>query len=110
MTAVMAVNAGFLFTLTLHIQGGLGCSPILTRALTTVRPEGAVDASGLLAAVTQLGRLIGVVAFGTLFLNRLESLGFPGAYTSADALLACMCALAGTAFLGAVSGLVRRRR
>nr|WP_234376858.1 MFS transporter [Streptomyces sp. TP-A0356] len=186
--AVMAVNAGFLFSLTLHIQGGLGdsalragltfaptavvfglvgltwrawpaswqpvlvpggfalaalsvagvgwtlhggghggpwlygaltgvgvglalgFSPTLTGALATVRPEDAADASGLLATVTQLGQLIGVAVFGTLFLNRLESLGAPGAYTSSDALLVCMYALAATATLGAVSGLVRRRR
>ncbi|MFJ5773325.1 MFS transporter [Streptomyces sp. NPDC093094] len=186
--AVMAVNAGFLFTLTLHLQGGLGqgalragltfaptavvfgavgltwsrwpaslrralvpagfvlttaalagagwalkgggdggavvfvayaavgvglalaYSPTLTRALSTVRPEDAADASGLLATVTQLGQLVGVAAFGTLFLNRLESLGAPGAYTSAEALWVCMCALAGTAFMGAVAGLVPRRR
>ncbi|MFC3578080.1 MFS transporter [Streptomyces yaanensis] len=186
--AVMSVNAGFLFLLTLHVQGGLGYtalragltfaptavvfglvgltwrtwpaawqpalipggfllaalsvagvglalhgggdggpwlyaafagvgaglalsfSPTLTRALATVRPEDAADASGLLATVTQLGQLIGVAVFGTLFLNRLESLGAPGAYTSSDALLACMYALAATATLGAVSGLVRRRR
>ncbi|TPQ20131.1 MFS transporter [Streptomyces sporangiiformans] len=187
-TAVMAVNGGFLFTLTLHVQGGLdysalragltfaptavvfglvgltwrrwpaswqraliplgfalsalsmcgvglalrdgreaglwlyaafagvgvglalGFSPTLTRALATVRPEDAADAGGLLATVTQLGQLIGVAAFGTLFLNRLESLGAPGAYTSSDALLVCMFALAATAATGAVSGLVRRRR
>ncbi|QUW82052.1 MFS transporter [Streptomyces mirabilis] len=186
--AVMAVNAGFLFALTLHVQGGLGYSalragltfaptavvfglvgltwrnwptalqrvliptgfviaavsvagvgtvlkgggdggpwlyvafagvgtglalgfsPTLTRALATVRPEDAADASGLLATVAQLGQLIGVAAFGTLFLNRLESLGAPGAYTSADALLMCTYALAATATSGAVSGLVRRRR
>ncbi|MGW3492288.1 MFS transporter [Streptomyces sp. NPDC001020] len=186
--AVMAVNAGFLFSLTLHVQGGLGYSalragltfaptavvfgligltwrmwpatwqralipvgfalaalsvagvgralhgggdggpwlyvaftgvgaglalgfgPTLTRALATVRPEDAADASGLLATVTQLGQLLGVAAFGALFLNRLESLGELGAYTSSDALLACMYALAATAVLGAVSGLVRRRR
>ncbi|MGX1913896.1 MFS transporter [Streptomyces phaeochromogenes] len=187
-TAVMAVNGGFLFALTLHVQGGLGFSalragltfaptavvfglvgltwrgwpaswqralipagfalaavsvagvglalrdghgagfwlyvafagvgaglalgfsPTLTRALATVRPEDAADASGLLATVTQLGQLIGVAMFGTLFLNRLESLGAPGAYTSSDALLVCMFALAATAATGAVSGLVRRRR
>lgn len=186
--AVMAVNAGFLFSLTLHIQGGLGYSalragltfaptavvfglagltwrkwpaswqrhlipggfvltglsvtgvglalhggshggaglyaafagvgvglalafnPTLTGALATVRPEDAADASGLLATVTQLGQLLGVAAFGALFLNRLESLGALGAYTSSDALLVCMYALAATATLGAVSGLVRRRR
>lgn len=186
--AVMAVNAGFLFTLTLHVQDGLGYSalragltfaptavvfgavaltwrrwpaswqraltpagfaltalgtagvgmafhgggdggvwiflayagvgvglalafsPTLTGALATVRPEDAADASGLLATVTQLGQLTGVAAFGTLFLNRLESLGAPGAYTSAEALSACAWTLAATAAAGAVSGLVLRRR
>ncbi|MGW2635526.1 MFS transporter [Streptomyces sp. NPDC001348] len=186
--AVMAVNAGFMFTLTLHVQGGLGYSalragltfvptavafgaigltwrswpaswqrwltpagfalaapavagvglvlkdgggggawlylaftgvgagiglafsPTLTGALATVRPEDAADASGLLATVAQLGQLIGVAAFGTLFLNRLESLGAPEAYTSAKALSVCAWALAGTAAVGAVSGLVLRRR
>ncbi|MFJ3302273.1 MFS transporter [Streptomyces sp. NPDC086549] len=186
--AVMAVNAGFLFALTLHVQGGLGYSalraglsfaptavvfgvvgltwrnwpaswrraltpggfaltavsvagvglafrgggdggaglfvafagvgvglalafsPTLTGALATVRPQDAADAGGLLATVTQLGQLIGVAAFGTLFLNRLESVGAPAAYTSAEALSACMWALAGTAAVGAVSGLVLRRR
>jgi hypothetical protein len=88
----------------------LGFSPTLTRALSTVRPEDAADAGGLLATVTQLGQLIGVAAFGTVFLNRLESLGAPGAYTSSDALVVCMFALAATAATGAVSGLVRRRR
>ncbi|WP_010355365.1 MFS transporter [Streptomyces acidiscabies] len=186
--AVMAVNGGFLFVLTLHLQAGLGYSalragltfgptavvfgvvgltwrrwpaglqralvpggfalvaaavagvglalrdgshggaavyvayaglgaglamafsPALTRALAAVRPEDAADASGLLATVTQLGQLVGVSAFGTLFLNRLESHGGPRAYTSSEALLVCMYALAATAVAGAVSGLVLRRR
>ncbi|NEB73795.1 MFS transporter, partial [Streptomyces sp. SID14478] len=88
----------------------LGFGPTLTRALATVRPQEAADASGLLATVTQLGQLIGVAAFGTLFLNRIEASVAPGAYVSADALLVCAYALAGAAALGAVSGLVRRRR
>lgn len=88
----------------------LAFSPTFTGALATVRPEEAADASGLLATVTQLGQLIGVAAFGTLFLNRLESLGGPRAYTSAEALSACAWALAATAAAGAVSGLVLRRR
>ncbi|MFE6164960.1 MFS transporter [Streptomyces sp. NPDC056486] len=88
----------------------LGFSPTLTRALSTVRPEDAADASGLLATVTQIGQLIGVAGFGALFLNRLESQGAPGAYSSADALQVCAYALAGAAALGAVSGLVRLRR
>ncbi|MDG4858409.1 MFS transporter [Streptomyces sp. T-3] len=186
---VMAVNAGFLFTLTLHFQGGLGhsalragltfaptavvfgaigltwrrwpqrvqgalipagfalaavsavamglvlrdggdggfwlyvafagvgaglalgFSPTLTGALASVRQEDAADASGLLATVTQLGQLIGVATFGTLFLNRLEDEGaLAGAQGSADALLVCACALAAAAAVGAVSGLVRARR
>lgn len=88
----------------------LGFSPTLTRALSTVRPEDAADASGLLSTVTQLGQLIGVAGYGALFLNRLESQGAPGAYSSGDALLVCAYALAGAAALGAVSGLVRLRR
>ncbi|MFJ6566188.1 MFS transporter [Streptomyces sp. NPDC091292] len=88
----------------------LGFSPTLTRALATVRPEDAADAGGLLTTVTQLGQVSGVAVFGTLFLNRLEEVGAPGAYTSGDALLVCACALAAAGVLGAVSGLVRMRR
>lgn len=88
----------------------LAFSPTLTRALATVPPENAADAGGLLATVTQLGQLIGVAVFGTLFLNRLESLEGFGAYTSAEAHSVCVFALAGTAAVGAVSGLVLRRR
>ncbi|MEV2249612.1 MFS transporter [Streptomyces sp. NPDC050147] len=88
----------------------LGFSPTLTRALSTVRPEEAADASGLLSTVAQLGQLIGVACYGALFLNRLESQGAPGAYSSADALMVSAYALAGAAALGAVSGLVRPRR
>ncbi len=187
-TAVMAANAGFLFVLTLHVQGGLGHSalragltfaptaavfglvgltwrrwpqavqrplipggfaltavstaavglllrdggdgglwlyvafvgvgaglslgfgPTLTRALATVRAEDAADASGLLATVTQLGQLTGVACFGALFLNRIESQGGAGAYSSGSALLVCCYALSAVAVLGAVSGLVRMPR
>ncbi|MFI8516978.1 MFS transporter [Streptomyces sp. NPDC085481] len=182
---VMAVNAGFLFTLTLHFQGGLGhsalragltfapCaavfgavgltwrrwparwqpflvpagflltaaaslavggvlkggsaggwalhpalfamgaglalafSPALTGALATVRPEDAADASGLLATVTQLGQLIGVATFGSLFLSGVTG---PGAHTSANALWVCALALAAAAIFGASTSLVGRRR
>lgn len=181
----MAINAGFLFTLTLHLQGGLGhsalragltfapaaaifgvigltwrrwpargqrmlipggfllasvasvamgallrggdaggwglypalaamgaglalaFSPALTGALARVRPEDAADASGLLATVTQLGQLIGVASFGTLFLGRLHT---PGAHDSANALWACALALAAASILGASAALVRRAR
>ena len=84
--------------------------PLDTVAVDRHRPEDAADAGGLLVTVTQLGRLIGFAAFGTLFLNRLESCGAPGAYTSSDALLVCVLVLATTAATGTVSGPVRRRR
>ncbi|WP_405853566.1 MFS transporter [Streptomyces sp. NBC_00090] len=184
-TVAMGVNAGFLFTLTLHLQGGLGqsalragltfgpaavvfgvvgltwrrwparlqralipggflltaaaavalglslgdggaggwalypalCgmgagislafSPALTGALATVRPEDAADASGLLSTVTQLGQLVGVATFGTLFLGRLAG---QGARASADALWATMIALAAAAVVGALAGPARRAR
>lgn len=102
--ALYAVYAG------MGVGLALAFSPTLTGALATVEPRHAADASGLLATVTQLGQLIGVAGFGTLFLNRLESLGPSAAYTSAEALWACTFALAGTAAVGAVSGLVLRRR
>ncbi|MER5964018.1 MFS transporter [Streptomyces sp. NPDC002057] len=184
-TLAMGVNAGFLFTLTLHLQGGLGqsalragltfgpaavvfgtvgltwrrwpaglrrmlipggfllaaagalsvgglladggtggwglfpalgalgagislaFSPALTGALASVRPEDAADASGLLATVTQLGQLIGVAAFGTVFLGAAAG---PGARDSADALWATTLALAVTAVVGAAVGPPRRAR
>ncbi|MER7536240.1 MFS transporter [Streptomyces sp. NPDC097704] len=184
-TVAMGVNAGFLFTFTLHLQGGLGhsalragltfapaaavfgtvgltwrrwptrfhralvpagfvlaaaallavggllrdggtgdwglypalgavgagislaFSPALTGALATVRPEDAADASGLLATVTQLGQLVGVATFGTLFLSRYAG---SGAQQSADALWATALALAAASAVGAVAGLPRRSR
>jgi hypothetical protein len=84
--------------------------PTLTGAPATARPQGAADAGGPPATVTRLGQLIGVASFGTLFPNRLESLGALRSYTSAEAFSACAWALAATASAGAVSGLVLRRR
>ncbi|MFD8205459.1 MFS transporter [Streptomyces sp. NPDC059695] len=184
-SVAMGVNAGFLFTLTLHLQGGLGhsalragltfgpaavvfgvvgltwrrwpvrlhralvpggfllaaagalavgallgdggtggwglypalgvlgagislaFSPALTGALATVRPEDAADASGLLATVTQLGQLVGVASFGTLFLGRYTG---SGAQDSADALWVTLLALAAASVVGALAGLPRRSR
>ncbi|WP_411079000.1 MFS transporter [Streptomyces sp. cmx-18-6] len=84
----------------------IGFSPTLTEALATVRPEDAADASGVLVTVTQLGQLIGVATFGTLYLERLDG---AGADASARALAACAAALVATAIAGAATGLGRRR-
>lgn len=85
----------------------LAFSPTLTGALANVRPEDAADASGVLVTVTQLGQLIGVAGFGTLYLNRLDT---PGAQGSGEALWVCALALSGAAVAGVLAGLVRRRR
>ncbi|MGI5355142.1 MFS transporter [Streptomyces sp. CA-252508] len=85
----------------------LAFSPVLTGALASVRQEDAADASGLLATVNQLGQLIGVATFGTLFLGRLN---VPGPQASADALWVCALAMAAVSLLGAAAGLVRRPR
>ncbi|MGW3628258.1 hypothetical protein [Streptomyces sp. NPDC000880] len=53
--------------------------------------------------VSQLGQLIGVAAFGTLFLNRQT---VPGALESADALWVCALAPTAASILGAMAGLV----
>ncbi|MFG2597256.1 MFS transporter [Streptomyces sp. NPDC048462] len=85
----------------------LGFSPTLTGALANVRAEDAADASGVLVTVTQLGQLIGVAGFGTLYLNRLDT---PGAQGSGEALWVCALALSAAAVVGVLAGLVRRRR
>lgn len=95
--AFVAVGAGL----------ALAFSPTLTGALARVRQEDAADASGLLMTVTQLGQVIGVAAFGTLFLNRQT---VPGVQGPADALWVCALALAAASILGAVAGLVHKRR
>ncbi|MFE4794223.1 MFS transporter [Streptomyces sp. NPDC056708] len=84
----------------------LGFSPTLTGALANVRPEDAADASGVLVTVTQLGQLLGVATFGTLYLNRLDTSGVQG---SGHALWECTLALSVAAIAGASVGLVRRR-
>ncbi|UWE08478.1 MFS transporter [Actinacidiphila bryophytorum] len=85
---------------------GLGFSPTFTLALSTVAPQDAADASGLLATVTQLGQLIGVAALGTLFLNRLD---LPGVHPSAHAFAVTAAALTAVSVAGAAVALLRGR-
>lgn len=85
---------------------GLGASfsPTLTLALGRVRPEDAADASGMLATVSQLGQLIGIATFGTLFMGRLAA-----GHSSAHAVAVTSAALAATAAAGVFVAAVRRR-
>lgn len=78
---------------------GLGAaySPLLAVALTYVAVEDAADASGLLVTTTQLGQVVGVATFGTLFLGVAPPTGHAEAVTStvlaAGAVVAAACAL-----------------
>lgn len=51
---------------------GYAYSPILSLALRHVAPAHAPDASGLLVTIVQLGQVVGVATFGTLFLSRVD--------------------------------------
>jgi MFS family permease len=48
---------------------GTGYGPLVTHALARVPAAQAADASGLLTTATQLGQVIGVATFGSLFLS-----------------------------------------
>jgi hypothetical protein len=81
--------------------------PLMTRVLSRVPVAIAADASGALVTVNQLGIVVGVATFGTLYLTlagRLPSLHASSAFmlSSAHAYLATSVALAALALLGAV--------
>ena len=66
-------TGGLLLPLALFVAGfgqGMAASPILTLALSKVTPADAPDASGVLTTVIQLGLVIGVATFGSVFLTR----------------------------------------
>ncbi|MGV9311454.1 MFS transporter [Streptomyces sp. NPDC003691] len=124
-TAAALVAAGLLLRdgdgagLPLHaalafLGAGLAAAygPALAGALATVRAADAADASGLLVTVTQLGQVVGVAAFGSLFLGRraaVDPAGAAGAAGSAEAWWWTAVALATAAAAGALAGLVRKR-
>jgi EmrB/QacA subfamily drug resistance transporter len=65
-------NPNALFWISEVIYGlGIGSafSPLLTMALSRVNPSDAADASGILTTTVQLGQVIGVAGFGTLYLS-----------------------------------------
>src|SRR5690242_20746179 len=54
-------------------------SPLMTRVLMSVPVELAADATGVVVTVNQLGLLVGVATFGTLYLNLAGHLPTPTA-------------------------------
>jgi len=88
-------------------------SPLMTRVLLRVPVELAADATGVVVTVNQLGLLVGVATFGTLYLNLAGRLpgALPGTlpahagletfrHTSAHAEAVTFLALAGLAVAG----------
>jgi MFS family permease len=74
---------------------GLGYSPLVTQALARVPLADAADASGLLTTALQLGQVIGVAIFGSLFLTLAARAGH-GAHPVANTLPAAPHAIATT--------------
>jgi MFS family permease len=78
--------------------------PLMTRVLSRVPVAIAADASGVVVTVNQLGLVVGIATFGTLYLNLAGRLPVhaTGAFTlsSAHAYLATSAALAGLALFG----------
>ena len=67
---------------------GLGYSPLVTHSLARVPLADAADASGLLTTTLQLGQVIGVAVFGSLFLSLAARGGQPGLTASPHAIAA----------------------
>jgi EmrB/QacA subfamily drug resistance transporter len=103
-------TSGLLLPLALFTSGfgqGMAASPILTVALSKVAPEDASDASGVVTTVIQLGLVIGVATFGSIFLTEAV---VPGIHPTASAMSLTLwlivadllaCAIASTAMVRA---------
>ena len=79
---------GPLLWLALAVAGaglGLTISPLLTQSLVGVPMSQAADASGLVTTAAQLSQVIGVAAFGTVYLSLAQRAG-PHAMVSGKAL------------------------
>ncbi|NGO67904.1 MFS transporter [Streptomyces boncukensis] len=95
----------YVLTGLLGVGLSLAFNPVLAGAVAGVRPSEAADASGLLVTTSQLGLLVGVAAYGAVFLGRLEAATGPLAAPRAMALTCAV--LAAGAVAGALGGAVR---
>jgi MFS family permease len=85
---------------------GAAFSPLLTNALVHVPLAEAADASGLVTTTVQLGQVIGVATFGSLFLTLA---GHTGPHPSASALTETLLWLAATLALGVLAAVALTR-
>jgi MFS family permease len=82
---------------------GYAYSPILSLVLRHVAPAHAPDASGLLVTTVQLGQVVGIATFGTLFLSLVDPAADAG--PTAHAIAVTSAALAATCAAAALLGL-----
>jgi EmrB/QacA subfamily drug resistance transporter len=102
-------HGGALLQVALLVFGasmGAAFSPLLTNALVRVPVAEAADASGLLTTTVQLGQVLGVAVFGSLFLTLA---GHPGPHPSASALTETLIWLAVILTLGVLAAVVLTR-
>jgi MFS family permease len=102
---------GPLLWLALAVAGvglGLTISPLLTQSLVGVPMSQAADASGLVATAAQLSQVIGVAAFGTVYLSLAQRAG-PPAVASGKALADTATLLALLAGIGLVPAVALAR-
>jgi EmrB/QacA subfamily drug resistance transporter len=102
-------TGGLLLPLALFIGGfgqGMAASPILTVALSKVAPEDAADASGVMTTVIQLGLVIGVATFGSIFLTEAV---IPGVHPTASAIALTLWLIVADLVACAVASLVMVR-
>jgi MFS family permease len=88
--------------LVVGIGFGAAFSPLLTQALVRVPVTAAADASGLLTTTMQLSQVIGIAAYGTLFLDLAAGAGPHPSATAASSVDAGIAALALLGVVGAV--------
>jgi len=86
-------------------------SPLMTRVLLRVPVELAADATGVVVTVNQLGIVVGVATFGTLYLNLAGHLPAGASalafrHVSAHAEATTFLALAGLAAVGAILAII----
>lgn len=87
---------------------GLAIPPLLTQSLVGVPASQAADASGLVTTVAQLGQVIGVAGFGTVYLSLSQRAG-PHAMASGNALADTATMLALLAGIGLVPAVALAR-
>ena len=109
LTVVDGGTGGLLLPLALFLGGfgqGMAASPILTVALSKVAPQDAPDASGVLTTIIQLGLVIGVATFGSIYLTEAV---IPGVHPTASAIALTLWLIVADLVACAVASLVMVR-